>query len=188
MQTLTKIDETEKLIFISVDKIKEDISNKKITDLSIQNFEVLSKNFKEIGDFFFHQFEGKLEDQIITYGSAMSSSEICLLLRDNLADAKSIEQNPIAAERILSRNYLMFLQFILNSFKNIKKTSKISREDLNTINESVRSLVRLTEEDGIYQEPELKFKNNESQEILFALLKDSKTLIFSDNDSSFCRT
>ncbi|MDD5331484.1 MAG: hypothetical protein PHE43_01515 [Candidatus Nanoarchaeia archaeon] len=171
------LDQSENLIFHIDELLKKSIEQKEISPQVIECFDKLAKDFEEMGNVFFNKFDQKMMDQIITFGAAITTKDICLNLKDNLTNAKMAHQNPIAAKRILDRDYLVFIRLIIDSLKNIYDSNKIENECFVTLNDSIRILIKLSKEDAIYKEDRILFSNKEGEEILVKVLNETNELI-----------
>jgi len=124
----------EKLAFEAETSVNADITSGKITPATIDQFKTLHEGMMAAAD--------------------ETTAKLCKGISENLKSAKNRGDNPIAAERLVERKYLFYLQLVISGLKITHKTKAISNENYNLINDSLRTLVRLADEDNIYR-PEL---------------------------------
>ncbi|OIO28328.1 hypothetical protein COX86_01455 [Candidatus Micrarchaeota archaeon CG_4_10_14_0_2_um_filter_60_11] len=149
-----EFEQLEKLAFEAETSVNADITSGKITPATIDQFKTLHEGMMAAADEFYTTLQHNLTAQIIAYGASETTAKLCKGISENLKSAKNRGDNPIAAERLVERKYLFYLQLVISGLKITHKTKAISNENYNLINDSLRTLVRLADEDNIYR-PEL---------------------------------
>lgn len=177
MPKIKEIQEAQNYVLRIEESLMDIVSSRaKITKEPISEFNNLISKFGVIGDIFFEKFEGRHIDQTVTYGAISTASDICMGLKDNLESGMNAGRNPIEANKIIDKNYLLFYQIMLESLEKIYDENRISEENFIALNESIKNLVVISKEDKIYPEKVLKFKNKESEESLLRVFRNAAEL------------
>jgi len=174
---MEKIEEAQNSLFKIENTLKKIVlAKKEIGKEPILEFGNLITKFEDIGNIFFEKFNERFLEQIITFGAISTTADICKDLRDNLESSHERMENPIFAEKILDKNYLLFMQITLDSLNEIFENNEISNENFMMLNESIKNLVIISEQDGIYKIKEIKFTDEKNQQIFLEVLKRSTEL------------
>jgi hypothetical protein len=171
---IKQLNDAQAAVFKIQDMLKAIVSEKsQIGKEPINEFNILISNLDSLAEIFFKKFNGSYIEQIVTYGSIKTTTEICIALRDNLVSAHERHENPIAAERVIDKNYLDFTSVILGSLEKVYTAKKIDNEEYSNINGSVRIMFKRALEDRILKQGEIRFKNKASAN-LFADVINTK--------------
>ena len=174
MPAITEIKNAQDSVFLIEDTLKDIIERQgEITDKPIKEFDTLVSHLETLSNIFFKEFENDYIKQIVTFGSIKTTSEICKSLRDNLSMAHEIGENPIAAERVIDKNYLGFISAILDVLDKVYSTKTISSDENIAINESVKSIFKMSLDDRILQQTEIKFTSSDSESIFINAINQS---------------
>ncbi len=174
MTEITEIKNAQNSVFLIEDTLKDIIDRQgEITEKPIKQFDNLISNLDILSEIFFKRFENDFIKQTVTFGSIKTTSDICMSLRDNLSIAHKMGENPIAAERVIDKNYLGFISAILESLDKIYTTKTITNDESIAINESVKSIFKMSLDDKILEQSEIKFKNKESENLFIDAINQS---------------
>lgn len=144
------ITELEQLASGAEALIASDISRGEITPDTIVHFQKLEQGFSTVANELYSELDGKFMPQLVAYGASETAARLCKGISENLVTAKKRGDNPIAAERLKDRKYILYIQLVISGLKGAYAEKNISTDDYYTINDSLRALTRLAIEDGIY--------------------------------------
>ena len=150
MSNLTvELEKLEHKVLETEESINENISSGEITSNTLTHFKELQQKLQDVAEAFYVRFSSNLLSQTVTYGASTTTSRICGALKNNLDGAKERGDNPIAAERLIERKYLFYVQTVISGLKSISETNTINRENYVLVNDSVRVLTHLAKNDQL---------------------------------------
>ena len=100
-------------------------------------------------------------EQITTFGSIITATRVCEDIKNNLYTAKERNENPIAAERLVNNNYLLYLQIVFDELVSIHNNNKMTKENFVNLNEYIRTLLSLAKNDGILSEQQISLSGED---------------------------